>query len=60
MIKIYCDRCGIEVGELEAYTLHINGPEIVSWDDQFMYSKTSWHLCKDCFTKIWKSVKFGE
>lgn len=51
MIKIYCDKCGKEVEEYEAYTLHVRGPEIVDWDDRYLNEK-DYQICRDCMKKV--------
>lgn len=52
MIKVYCDKCGKEVGELEAYTIMVEAPEIRSWDDPYLYSRRAYQVCKECMTKV--------
>ena len=57
MIKVYCDRCGKEVGELEAYTILIQGPEIRSWSDEYLYDRKCYQVCKDCIKGIDEYIK---
>lgn len=52
MIKVYCDRCGKEVGELEAYTILIQGPEIRSWSDNYLYDRKDYQICRDCIKDV--------
>lgn len=52
MIKVYCDKCGKEVGEYEAYTILVESPEIRSWADQYMYDRKGYQLCKDCLKEV--------
>ena len=52
MIKIFCDKCGKEVGEFEAYTIMVEAPEIKSWDDQYMYERRGYQVCRDCTAEI--------
>lgn len=52
MIKVYCDKCGKEVGEFEAYTILVEAPEIKSWADQYMYERRGYQVCRDCMAEI--------
>lgn len=52
MIKYFCDKCGKEIGEFEAYTILVEAPEIKSWADQYMYERRGYHVCRDCLAKI--------
>ena len=52
MIKYFCDKCGKEVGEFEAYTILVEAPEIKSWTDQYMYERRGYQVCRDCMAKI--------
>lgn len=52
MIKVYCDKCGKEVGEFEAYTVLVEAPEIKSWTDQYMYERRGYQVCRDCMAKV--------
>lgn len=52
MIKIYCDKCGVEINELEAYEILVKGPQIRSWGDEYMYDRKDYQICKDCMKKI--------
>lgn len=52
MIKAYCDRCGKEVGEFEACTILIQGPEIRSWLDNYLYERNNYQICKDCIEDV--------
>ena len=56
MTKIYCDKCGREVGELEAYTILIQGPEIRSWSDEYLYDRNGYQVCKDCIKCIYEYI----
>lgn len=57
MIKVYCDRCGKEVGELEAYTLLVQGPTINAWDDNYMYDRKDYQICRDCIKGVDKFIR---
>ncbi len=48
MIRYYCDRCGKEIAGVESYTLFVQGPEIQSWDDNYMFHRKDYQICKDC------------
>lgn len=52
MIKIFCDKCGKEVDEFEAYTILVEAPEIKSWADQYMYERRGYQVCRDCMAEI--------
>lgn len=52
MIKIFCDKCGKEVGEFEAYTVLVEAPEIKSWGDDYMYERRGYQVCRDCMAKV--------
>lgn len=52
MIKIFCDKCGKEVGEFEAYTIAVEAPAIKSWDDSYLYERRCHQVCKDCMAEI--------
>ena len=52
MIKYFCDKCGKEVGEFEAYTVSVKAPEIKSWADQYMYEQRGYQVCRDCMAKV--------
>lgn len=52
MIKYFCDKCGKEIGEFEAYTILVEAPEIKSWADQYMYERRGYQVCRDCMAKI--------
>ena len=56
MIKVYCDRCGKEVGELEVYTLLVQGPTIKAWDDNYMYGRKDYQICRDCIEDVDKLI----
>lgn len=56
MIKVYCDRCGKEVGELEVYTLSVQGPTIKAWDDNYMYGRKDYQICRDCIEDVDKLI----
>ena len=57
MIKDYCDRCGKEIGELEAYTILIQGPEIRSWADGYLYDRNNYQICRDCIEDVDKFIR---
>ena len=52
MIKVYCDKCGKEVGKYEAYTILVQSPEIRAWNDEYLYDRKGYQICKDCIKKI--------
>ena len=52
MIKVYCDRCGKEVGTYEAYTVLVEAPEIRAWADEYMYDRNGYQICKDCMKEV--------
>lgn len=52
MIKYFCDKCGKEIGEFEAYTVLVEAPEIKSWADQYMYERRGYQVCRDCMAKV--------
>lgn len=52
MIKTFCDKCGKEIPEYEAYTLFIESPEIRSWADEYVYDRKGYQICKDCINKV--------
>ena len=52
MIKYFCDKCGKEIGEFEAYTILVEAPEIKSWADQYIYERRGYQVCSDCMAKV--------
>ena len=53
MIKVYCDKCGKEIEEYDAYIISIEGPQIIFWDDNnFMRGRKRLHICKNCMVKL--------
>ena len=52
MIKYFCDKCGEEIGEFEAYTILVEAPEIKSWADQYMYERRGYQVCRDCMANV--------
>ena len=52
MIKIYCDKCGKEIDEFEEYTILIQGPVIRAWEDEYMYDKKGYQICRNCIKSV--------
>ena len=52
MIKIYCDRCGEEIGEHHNYTIRVQAPEIRAWGDDYVYDIKDYQICRNCMKEV--------